>query len=125
MKRMSPKLSAYLALALCTTGSAFSATAVSGEAVYQKRCAACHDMITPRVPPREALQKLTASRILRTLDFGVMMNVAYYLRRDEREAVAAYLGVPGADQPPSPKAFCAKAVMPTVTEPSASARSHS
>lgn len=65
---------------------------VSGEQVYKTRCASCHDQIGARMPTREALTKLTPSRILRTLDFGAMMSIAYPLRRDEREAVAAFLG---------------------------------
>ncbi len=93
----------FLALAAVTAVSA----QVNGESVYQKRCASCHDQVTERVPTRAALQKLSVARILRTLDFGVMMSVAYPLRREEREAVAAYLGVPGGDRPPVPEAFCA------------------
>ena len=34
---------------------------------------------------------MTPSRIMRTLDFGAMMTVAYTMRRDEREAVAQFL----------------------------------
>ena len=69
--------------------------APSGEEVYKAHCAACHDQNTARIPPRDALQKLPATRILRTLDFGLMMNIAYTLKRDEREAVASFLGVAG------------------------------
>ncbi len=58
--------------------------APSGEAVYNARCASCHD--------RDALKKMPAARILRTLDSGVMAPMAASLGRDEREAVAAYLG---------------------------------
>src|SRR5262245_4561292 len=65
---------------------------VSGEAVYEKHCARCHDMVSPRVPHREALMQMAPSRILRSMDFGSMMSVSYTLRRNEREAVAAYLG---------------------------------
>ena len=36
--------------------------------------------------------EMSPSRILRTLDFGLMMSIAYPMRRDEREAVAAFLG---------------------------------
>jgi polyvinyl alcohol dehydrogenase (cytochrome) len=50
---------------------------------------------------------MPAARILRSLDFGVMMSVAYPLRRGEREAVAAYLGAAGIDAAPLPTAFCA------------------
>ena len=41
-----------------------------------------------RIPAREALAKMSPARILRTLDFGLMMSIAYPMRRDEREAVA-------------------------------------
>ena len=78
-----------------------------GETVYNLHCAGCHSMPDARTPAREALQKLTVSRILKTLDFGVMMTVAYGLKRDEREAVAAYLGRPGGEAPPLPQVFCA------------------
>src|SRR5579883_2692782 len=67
--------------------------AVSGEAVYQKRCSGCHDSGGERTPTRDALKQLSVSRILRTLNFGVMINVAYPLSNEEREAVAKYLGV--------------------------------
>src|SRR5262245_61633525 len=80
---------------------------VSGEAVYQKHCARCHDMATPRVPHREALMQMSASRILRSMDFGSMMTIAYTLRRNEREALAAYLGKANGETAPLPKAYCA------------------
>jgi len=79
----------------------------SGEAVYAKYCAACHDQVGARIPTHEALAKMSAARILRTLDFGLMMSIAYPIRRDEREAVAKFLGT-GADDPAPPRsAFCA------------------
>ena len=64
------------------------AAPVSGAAVYQKHCAACHDQVSSRAPQRDALRQMSAARILRTLDFGLMMTIAYPLHRDEREAVA-------------------------------------
>src|ERR1700680_5072023 len=81
--------------------------AVSGEMVYQKRCASCHDSAGERTPPRDALKQLSVARILRTLDFGVMINIAYVLNREEREAVANFLGVQRPDAPVPPQAFCA------------------
>jgi polyvinyl alcohol dehydrogenase (cytochrome) len=80
--------------------------AISGEAVYQRRCAGCHDSNREGTPPRDALKQLSVARILRTLDFGVMINIAYVLNREEREAVANYLGVPRADMPVPPQAYC-------------------
>jgi polyvinyl alcohol dehydrogenase (cytochrome) len=94
-----------LALAFATAALP-SLAAVSGEAVYQKRCASCHDSGAERTPPRDALKQLSVARILRTLDFGVMINVAYVLNREEREAVANFLGVQRPDTPVPPQAYC-------------------
>ena len=81
---------------LCWAG--FAAAAPSGEDVYRARCASCHDQAAPRIPPKDALQKLPASRILKTLDFGLMMSIAYPLKREERVAVANYLGTTAVEQ---------------------------
>ena len=80
--------------------------AVSGEAVYERRCAACHDSGREGTPPRDALKQLSVARILRTLDFGVMINVAYVLDREEREGVARFLGVDRPDAPVPAQAYC-------------------
>ena len=77
-----------------------------GETIYQKRCAACHEQINPRIPHRATLSKMTVASILRSLDFGAMMTIAYPLRRDEREALASYLGVARPNSPPPAKAYC-------------------
>jgi polyvinyl alcohol dehydrogenase (cytochrome) len=82
------------------------AAAVSGAEVYQNHCAACHDQPGSRAPSRDALQKMPAVRILRTLDFGLMMGVAYPLKRGEREAVAKFLGTAASDAPVPASAFC-------------------
>src|ERR1700693_618557 len=81
-------------------------SSVSGTDVYQKRCASCHDQAGSRAPSRDALQKLSAARILRTLDFGLIMAVAYPINRAEREAVANFLGTEGAESPLPASAFC-------------------
>jgi polyvinyl alcohol dehydrogenase (cytochrome) len=94
------------------------AAAISGEAVYQRRCAACHDNAVERTPPKAALRQLSVSRILRTLDFGVMINIAYVLNRDEREAVAKYLGVDRVDVPVPPQAFCKERGVTIAASPS-------
>jgi len=99
-------LSALVCLFAISVGTA-DAQSASGSAVYQQRCAACHDQVSARIPNREALQKMSAARIMRTLDFGLMMSIAYPLRRDERQAVAAYLGTKDGDVRPPKSAFCA------------------
>ena len=100
--------------AIATSGSAQppqqsgrgNAAAVSGGDVYTQRCASCHDQVDARIPTRESLEKLSPARILKTLDFGAMMSIAYPLRRDEREAVANFLGHGASDPPPPSTAFC-------------------
>ncbi len=103
-----PDRSIFRSFALLTVIAALPcAAAVSGEAVYQRRCASCHDSGSETVPPRDALKQLSVARILRTLDFGVMVNIANPLNREEREAVASYLGVQRPDAPVPQQAYCA------------------
>src|SRR5665213_2758120 len=96
--------------ALCATllvsAIAAHAQAPSGETIYKQRCSGCHDQPCSRIPPRQSLQKMPALRILRAMNSGAMMTVAYPLRREERETVAAYLGTPGPEPGPKPEAFC-------------------
>ncbi len=95
-----------LAFVLSIFVPVLSAAPVSGEAVYKQRCAGCHDSGSGRVPPRDELKKFRVAQILRILDFGVMNNIATKLRQDEREAVAAYLGIPGDIPRPPATAYC-------------------
>jgi polyvinyl alcohol dehydrogenase (cytochrome) len=95
-----------IGLVCLTPALALAATAPSGEAVYKRRCAGCHEQTTARIPPRQALQQMPASRILRALDFGAMMTVAYPLSRDERQAVAGYLGTNAPAIAFPPNAYC-------------------
>jgi polyvinyl alcohol dehydrogenase (cytochrome) len=64
----------------------------AGEAVYKQRCAGCHDQVSERIPAKTSLSQLPSARILRALDWGAMMTVAYPMSRHDRQAVAAYLG---------------------------------
>src|SRR5258708_829479 len=95
-----------------------SFAAVSGEAIYQRRCASCHDSASERTPPRDALKQLSVARIMRTLDFGVMINVAYVLNREEREAVANFLGVQRPDAPVPAQAYSADRTVDIGASPS-------
>ena len=83
-----------------------AAWAADGEAVFQKSCASCHDSGREGTPPRDALKQLSVQRILRTLDFGVMVNLAASLNREDREAVAKFLGVERPDAPLPAQAYC-------------------
>ena len=86
--------------------SAAPAAPPNGEATYAKYCASCHEQVGARIPTRSALEQMSPGRILRTLDFGAMMSIAYPIRRDERDAVARYLGHGSDDPPPPASAFC-------------------
>jgi len=77
-----------------------------GAAAYVKYCAACHDQVGARIPTRAALAEMSPARILRTLDFGLMMSIAYPMQRGEREAVAAFLGKGRDEAGPPASAFC-------------------
>ena len=106
---MTPTLMALIALGavLVTPIETRAQSArLSGEAVYATHCASCHDQVSARIPSREALTRMSPSRILRTLDFGLMMSISYPMRRDEREAVATFLGRGAEDAAPPPSAFC-------------------
>ena len=101
------ELACLLAGLLFLLPAAAHAQAPSGRALYERRCASCHERPADgRTPGRDTLQNMTSARILRTLDFGAMMTIAYTLRRDEREAVAGFLGKPGGDVTPRAEAFC-------------------
>src|ERR1700730_16389910 len=89
-----------------TSAAQNSAPAPTGAEVYQKRCASCHDQAGSRAPSRDALQKLSVTRIMRTLDFGLMMAVAYPINRADREAVANFLGTKTEESPLPASAFC-------------------
>jgi polyvinyl alcohol dehydrogenase (cytochrome) len=94
-----------LTFVLISSGAAFAAD--SGEVVYQERCAMCHDQGGERIPSKATLKTLPASRIQRALDAGAMMAVGFTLNRDDRQAVALYLGTTASAEVPSPAEFCA------------------
>jgi len=100
-----------LALLVAAGTGAETPPVTTGAAVYASYCASCHEVPTARTPPRAALAQLSPRRILRTLDFGLMMSVAYPMRRDERELVANYLGK-GSDASAPPAAALCKASQP-------------
>jgi len=91
--------------------------APSGEDVYKKRCSGCHEQVTPRVPPREALQRMPSARILRALDSGAMMAIAFTIPRDERIAVASFLGTKETVAGPPPSAYCSDRTVKLGTNP--------
>jgi polyvinyl alcohol dehydrogenase (cytochrome) len=94
--------------------------APSGEAVFQERCSGCHDQANPRIPPRATLQQMAPAQILRTLNYGAMISVAYTMSTEEREAVANYLGKGTAGSASRPaSAYCADRTVRLATNPKA------
>ena len=88
----------------------FSAAAqaqADGETIYMQRCAGCHEAPDTRAPGRDVLNQMSVSRIVRTMDFGIMMSVTYMLDRDQRHAVAGFLGAADEDRQPPAAALCA------------------
>ncbi len=100
---------AFTLLTMLTIPACFlrAAAPEAGDAIFKQRCAGCHEQNNPRIPTRQTLQKMPATRILRTLNYGAMMTVAYTMTIGQREAVANWLGTPGGSDPALPaSAFC-------------------
>jgi polyvinyl alcohol dehydrogenase (cytochrome) len=91
--------------ALAVAGGAF---AQDGAALYQARCAKCHDSPTGRTPAVSALHAMSSAAILKTLESGTMRIQAQGLNSPERIALASYLGGgPIKDAPALPQsAYC-------------------
>ena len=95
----------FVALLVLSPGTANAAPA-SGEEVYKVRCSGCHDLQNPRIPSREALQKLSRARILQSLYFGAMSALARPISIADKESVASHLGSSAVDPGPRKEAFC-------------------
>ena len=100
--------------AVLVCASSAAAQTPGGDAVYRQHCAGCHEQSNPRIPPRDALQKMPAARIVRALDSGAMMAIAFTMSHDERQAVASYFGTSDQVQGPPASAFCTTATDPVV-----------
>src|SRR5215813_8860651 len=66
--------------------------APAGEALYNKRCAACHDgKPQPRMPSRQELSARTPESIYQAMFSGVMNWQSTGLSSDEERAIARFL----------------------------------
>jgi polyvinyl alcohol dehydrogenase (cytochrome) len=97
--------------------AAQSAAATSGELVYAEHCALCHEQVDERIPHRSALQQMSAARIVRALDAGAMLAIAMSMDRDERLAVAEYLGTDAPDARLPATAYCADRAVTLARDP--------
>jgi polyvinyl alcohol dehydrogenase (cytochrome) len=105
-------------LALFTTFSLAlsvrAASAQDGAALYKQNCASCHEMGVDRAPGREALQTMTAERVLTALESGAMLSMASRNSAAERRAMAQYvsgksLSKKDVDMTPAAQAMCTAA----------------
>jgi polyvinyl alcohol dehydrogenase (cytochrome) len=84
-------LLAVTAAAATLFAQAPSGPSPSGEAIYRRACARCHDAGAGRAPLPEILKQTPAAAILRSLESGSMKFVGSQLRPADRQAVAEYL----------------------------------
>src|SRR5215471_4926556 len=68
-----------------------AATSPEGAALYQERCAACHDNPQDRVPPLFLIRRRAAEDVIQTLTTGVMKQQAAGLTADQIRALAVHL----------------------------------
>ena len=68
-----------------------SATEATGRALYESRCAQCHDANVVRAPQRYILQLSTPEAILGALNDGLMQEVASDLSLPQKTAIAEFL----------------------------------
>src|SRR5450755_1259231 len=84
-----------IGLLLATIGVSSSgaeeATAQSGEALYQQRCASCHEGGVARAPDRNALRQLSDQRIGFQIAYGLMSAQGRDLSKDQIGAITRYL----------------------------------
>ncbi len=68
-----------------------SSEADSGEAVFARACAACHDGNVPKAPHKDMIALMTPEAILAAMTTGIMQNEAAALADAEKVAVAEFL----------------------------------
>jgi polyvinyl alcohol dehydrogenase (cytochrome) len=68
-----------------------AALAQDGAAIYQDRCATCHDGGLDRAPSRASLAALTADRVLAAMETGSMISMASSRSAADRRAIAEFI----------------------------------
>jgi polyvinyl alcohol dehydrogenase (cytochrome) len=71
--------------------SSTSARAQNAAALYQEHCAGCHDTGVDRAPARDALQTMSAERVLTALENGAMLSMGSRMSTADRRALAQFL----------------------------------
>jgi polyvinyl alcohol dehydrogenase (cytochrome) len=84
-------------LVAATASTAVAGQAPSGAAIYEERCATCHEATdaTTRAPSRDSLRARSVEAILASLEpAGVMAPQGLQLSAAEKQAVATFLAAP-------------------------------
>lgn len=66
-------------------------TGADGAALYQERCASCHDNATDRTPPRSVIAANPPAFILAAMQTGIMQPMSIGLSEHEMKAIALHL----------------------------------
>ena len=72
--------------------------AQDGAAIYQERCARCHDTAAPRVPSLSTIKGMSGEAVYTALTSGVMKRQAEGLSSAELFALIRFLGPSGGSQ---------------------------
>ena len=88
MSRHPALIAAGFTLLLLTT---HNVQAQDGAALYRRDCAGCHDMGIDRAPARDALQTMSAERVLSAMESGPMVSMASRVNGAERRAIAQFV----------------------------------
>jgi polyvinyl alcohol dehydrogenase (cytochrome) len=111
-QRFATAISAACALLVAgCTGAETPVVADTGEAIYGRACATCHEGGVPRAPHKMFLQMMASDSILAALESGVMRQQSAQLTVAEQRVVAEYLSGPLPDKtrPDAEPRHCAEA----------------
>src|SRR3954451_17523064 len=90
MTRISCGVTVAVAALIGALGPA-TASAQNAAALYREHCAGCHDAGVDRAPAREALQTMSAERVLTALESGAMLSMGSRMSTADRRALAQFL----------------------------------
>jgi polyvinyl alcohol dehydrogenase (cytochrome) len=77
-------------IGICFPAALF-AQAPSGQELYKRSCASCHDAGVNRAPMRDAFQLMAPERVLAAMEGGAMTTMANGRTAPERRAIAEFL----------------------------------
>src|SRR3954469_7577164 len=90
MTRINCAVTVIFAALICLLSPA-DGSAQDAAALYREHCAGCHDAGVDRAPARDALQTMSAERVLTALESGAMLSMGSRMSTAGRRAVAQFL----------------------------------